>query len=277
MKNIGAGLLLGLAMAAPAMAGFEAGMKALQAQDYATALVEARQGQAAGDVRATFLVFVILSRTALRCIDAAGKPDMTRYFQLAARPVAERTQDVEAYDALYRAAAAGFPPAVVELAALESGVLGEGNRGRMVALLQPLPPEQKQALASYESIAHVMDGLGQSYASPRLFIDTWELESIMAAMKACDKQRVSGPARVVLTAITTPLHDALFLPSTVPGYERAFLIGGRWQEEWTFQACGKTVALKIDFTADGMGGAYMSSNIQAARIIGADEQGAPRQ
>jgi uncharacterized protein len=276
MMKIGVGLL-GLVMAVPAIAGFEAGLKALQARDYAAALTEARQGQAVGDARASYLVFVVLSQTALRYLDATGKPDMTKYFQLAARPVAERVQDVEAYDALYRAAAAGFLPAVAGLAALEGGVLGEGNRARIMALLQTLPPQQKQALSGYETIARRMDGLGQSFASPRLFVDTLELGEVFATLKACGARQVTSPAALVVTAITTPPHDTLYLPSTVPGYERAFLVAGQWQEEWTFQACGKTVALKIDFSADGMGGAYMRTDIQAARIIGVGEQEQPKQ
>lgn len=275
MMKIGVGLL-GLVIAVQAIAGFEAGLKALQARDYAAALREARQGQAVGDARASFLVFVVLSQTALRYADATGKPDMTKYFQLAARPLAERVQDVEAYDALYRAAAAGFLPAVVGLATLESGVLGDGNRARIAALLQTLPPQQKQAMSGYERIARRMDGLGQSYASPRLFIDTLELGEVIATLKACGARPVASPAALVGTAITTPLHDTLYLPSTVPGYERAFLVAGQWQEEWTFQACGKTVALKIDFSADGMGGAHMRTDIESARMVGAGEQEQPQ-
>lgn len=277
MKKIGVGLLLGLVVSVPAVAGFEAGLRALQAKDYAAALREARQGQAVGDARASYLVFVVLSQTALDYRDSAGKPEMDKYFQLAARPVAERAQDVEAFDALYRAAEAGFLPAVLGLAAVESGVLGDGNRGRMMALLQALPPPQKQALAGYESVARAMEGLGQSLASPRLFIDTLELERVVATMKGCGARPGAAPATLVSTAVSTPLHDTVYLPSMVRGYERAFLIAGQWQEEWTFQACGKTVALKIDFSADGIGGAHMSSNIQAARIIGPGEPGPPQQ
>ncbi|GJJ03021.1 hypothetical protein RugamoR64_35590 [Duganella rhizosphaerae] len=272
MKKTAAVLVLGLVIAVPATADFEASLKALQVHDYATALAEARQGQASGDARASYLVFMILSQTALHYLDAAGKPDMARYFQLAARPVAERALDVEAFDALYRAAATGFPPAVLGLAAMESGVVGEGNRARMLGLLQAVPPQQKQLLAGYERAGQLLDRLGQSHASPRLFIDTLELAQVMAAAKACPPGPAIQPVKLLATAISTPPHDTIYLPSTVPGYEHAFLIAGQWQEEWTFQACGKTVALKIDFSADGLGGANMRTDGQAARVIEANDR-----
>lgn len=272
MRKFAAGIMLGLVMAMPAMAGFEASMQALQVHDYPTALVEARAGQASGDVRASYLVFVILSQTALRFLDETGKPDMTRYFQLSARPVSERALDVEAFDSLYRAAATEFPPAVLALAAMECGVIGEGNRNRVTGLLQTVPQQQKQLLAGYERAAQLMNRLGQSHASPRLFIDTLELAQVMASVKACGASPAAQPARLVSTAISAPPHDTVYLPSTVAGYEHAFLVSGRWQEEWTFQACGKTVVLKIDFSADGLGGAHMSVDEQGARKIGTTDQ-----
>src|ERR1700739_645629 len=109
-----------------------------------------------------------------------------------------------------------------------------------------------------------MERLGQSYATPQLFADTLRSQEMTAALKACGMQQAAaGKAVGVATAITTPPHDPVYLPSAVAGFEHAYLIAGQWREEWTFQACGKTVLLQIAFSADGLGGATMTSSMRA--------------
>ena len=51
----------------------------------------------------------------------------------------------------------------------------------------------------------------------------------------------------------------------MPGYEKAYLMAGQWEEEWTYTGCERTAAVTVKFVADGFGGAHMRSE-QSGRI-----------
>lgn len=131
------------------------------------AIMYSRLGDRAGDVEATFFLNVSLSAGPLSQLDANGKPDQAKYQKLASRPVSERVLDVEAKDALYRAAEKNYPLAVLTLSLALGGSLGDGNRERMLALMTKIPRHTNQALKNYEKIARYMESLGQDHVPAR--------------------------------------------------------------------------------------------------------------
>ncbi|MBU0752605.1 MAG: sel1 repeat family protein [Gammaproteobacteria bacterium] len=234
------------------------------AKDLAKALALARRGAQAGDPEATFFLHVLLTAGPLGYLDAAGKPDHAKYRQLAARPVGERGSDVEARDALYWAAAKGYPLAVMSLALTLGGTVGDGNRERMLAALAKLPGHTNQALKNYEQVARHIERLGTSYTSPQLFLDSQVTQMVAGTVQTCGirdpKSAERAPlAELVAVAISKPVSGAAYLPSKVAGNERAYLLAGEWEERWTYRGCGKTADVTVRFMADGLGGAFMTS------------------
>ncbi|MES2127011.1 MAG: tetratricopeptide repeat protein [Pseudomonadota bacterium] len=237
-------------------------------KDLGKALAFARAAVQMQDPEGMFLVYVILHNDALGFTDANGRTNSVKYEQLAARTLLERTLDVEAQDNLYRAAMAGLPSALTLLAANLGGVVGEGNRAKMLALMGKLPGQKMQALQAYEGIARHMEALGPTMATPQVFVDAQKSQTIAAGLLACGTNAAAqtAPAQVVATAISKPLVDSRYLPSKVPGFEQAFLVAGNWEEDWTYTACNNKVVLHISFIADGMGGARFSSKLMGKDI-----------
>jgi len=324
-------LLSSLAFHGAALAGFDEALRAFQAKDYPAALGEARKADAAGDVRSSYLLgimlqaglgvaadpaqaaalyekaakggvvgaysklalayargagvtrdkdkalalarraaqlgdpegayvlSVVLSNDYLGYLDAAGKPDIVRYTQLAKRPIAERTLDTEARDALYWAAGKGQPQAALTLALALGATIGDGNRQKMQAIIDKMSDSGLPALQNYGRISRYMDTLGASLATPQLFVDAQMSQALAASMQACGtrdpKDAAKTPPKLVKTAVTKPVANAAYLPSKIAGYERAYMVAGQWEEAWTYSACDKTAVVTVKFAADGLGGA----------------------
>ena len=235
------------------------------AKDKDKALVYARASASIDDAEGLFLVYLFLNNGVIGYLDANGRPDMDKYKRLASRPLTERALDIEAYDALYRSAAKGHPNATMVLASLMGGVLGDSNRQKLHELSAKLPADKYPAVWNYEKISRQMNSFGQSYATPQLFKDAYTMQLIAASMKDCGantkKPDGTDQANPQLTSvsISIPLSDAVYLPSKVAGFEHAYLVAGNWEEEWKFTACGNSVAVKMKFLADGLGGASFQS------------------
>lgn len=229
------------------------------------ALAYARQSAKLGDPEGMLLVYVQLRANALNYFDASGKADAAKYDQLAKRPVSERALDQEAQDALYQAAAKGLPLAHLMLANVYGGTVGDNNNQRLLDTSAKIPGHNNKAVQGYESVIRYMAGLGSSLASPQLFVDAQKTQMLAAMLKTCSAQDAKElskfpPPKLTAIAVATPLSNAVYLPSKVPGYERAYLIEGVWEEDWTYTSCDKSVSLRVRFNADGLGGARFASN-----------------
>jgi hypothetical protein len=238
------------------------------------ALSHARLAAAAGDPEGMFLVYVALTATAFRFTDANGRTDEAKYKMLAARPLPERQLDTEARDSLYRAAQKGYPLAIVTLATTLGGTLGDGNRKKMLSLIEMVPTHRVPALKNFEKLAREMDTLGETYTTPQLFADAQRPQTMAALLKTCgvnlNKDQLADANPVLISvAISKPLADAVYLPSQVAGYEKSFLVSGTWEEEWRYKACGNTAPVIVKFKADGMGGARNESAITGKDLPGA--------
>lgn len=233
------------------------------AQDKEKALAIARAAAQHNDPHSQFLVYMFISKNHLSYLDNNGKPDREKYLQLAKRSISERALDIEAYDALYLSAQHGLPWAKSYLSVLLAGMVGLENHKKIHALLtgqyQNIP-----GLKKYQEILEAMKKLGDSNASPQLFIDAQPNQMMVASLKACDKEQLKNKEvpLIISTQITQPITNDIYLPSKVDEYEHTLLISGEWQEKWTYYICGKVVDTDVTFTADGAGGAYYTSSIK---------------
>lgn len=241
------------------------------------ALAYARQSALLGDPEGMLLLNIILKASSLSYLDANGKPDQTKYQQLSTRPLPERALDVEAQDALYRSSEKGYPLAIFTLALTFGGTVGDGNRERMLALTSMIPQHTHKGLQNYEKLARYINSLGQSLTSPQLFLDAQVSQMVAAMLKTCGLQESKeaikdAPPELTAIAIAKPLSGATYLPSTVPGFERSYLVAGEWEEDWTYRACGRTATVKVKFSADGLGGAHFFSEQKGKDIPGLSKQ-----
>ena len=246
-------------------------------KDADKALAYARRGDQLGDAEGSFFLNVILSATHLNYLDAAGKPDQAKYAKLATRAISERTVDVEARDALYRSAAKGYPLALLSLAVTFGETLGDGNRERMLATVAKIPNHTFPPLKNLEQVARHMGRLGQTYTSPKLFLDSQAPQMLAAMVKLCgirdpkETQKPSSPELAAMS-ISNPITGAEYLPTTVAGNERSYLIAGEWEESWTYRGCGQTADVTVRFKADGLGGATFSSKATPNRVDAPSEK-----
>ncbi len=247
------------------------------AKDRDKAIGYARKAASLGDPEGTFFLSVLLTNEYLSYMNANGKPDDARYFQLAKRPLSERMIDTEAQDALYWSADKGFQMAVYMLALKAAATTGDGNRKRMLGLAEKLGASAPAALQNYVKVARHMDSLGDSYTSPQLFIDTQMMQTVAGTIKTCgvreSRDEKTPMAKLVGTRISKPVSGAVYLPSRIPGYEKAYLMAGQWEEEWTYTGCERTAAVPIKFVADGFGGAHMLSEQSGKDIPGISGRG----
>lgn len=237
------------------------------------ALAYARLSAQLGDPEGMFFLYSILKATSLGYLDASGKADNAKYQQLSTRPLSERNLDIEAQDALYRSAEKGHPLAVLTLALSLGGTVGENNRDRLLELTSKIPQHTYKPLQNYEKIARYMKGLGQSLTSPQLFFDAQTSLVFAGMLKTCgmgENKDAIKAAPPELTAITVakPLNGATYLPTKVSGQERAYLVAGEWEEDWTYKGCDKIATVRVRFVADGLGGARFFSEQSGKDIPG---------
>jgi TPR repeat protein len=241
------------------------------------ALSYARLSAQLGDPEGMFFLYSILKATSLGYLDANGKADNAKYQQLSARLLSERSLDIEAQDALYRSAEKGHPLAVLTLALALGGTVGENNRERILELTSKIPQHTYKPLQNYERIARHINGLGQSLTSPQLFFDAQASQIFAGMLKTCGMQENKDAIKATppeLTAITVakPLSGATYLPTKVGGQERAYLVAGEWEEDWTYKGCDKIATVRVRFVADGLGGARFFSEQSGKDIPGLMKQ-----
>jgi len=240
-------------------------------KDEEKAFAYARVASRLGDTEGSFFFYVLSTAGPLSYL-TNGKPDEVKYQRLATRPVSERTLEIEARDALYHSAEKGYPIAYSTLALMLGATLGDGNRERMLANIAKNPTNQMPALQNYEKISRYLDKLGQSYVTPQLFIDAQASQMVAAMIQTCGPREkgTTPPTPPELTAISIakPLSGATYLPSSVAGYEHAYLISGEWEENWTYRGCGRDATVRVKFVADGLGGASIVSKQSGKDILG---------
>lgn len=233
-------------------------------KDLKKALVYARRGAQLGDPGSRLLVFIILTNGPLSTTDEFGREDREKYQKLARRPISERELDIEARDALYRAAAENYSAAELALFELLLRAPGENNRRRAQALYQQLPSAGSavilKSMPDIMQFVSQIEKLGSTYTSMKLLYDAQVSATVAGMVQTCgilrpEEVKKTPFAKLIAMSISSPPTHLVFLPSRVPGNESVFLIDGEWEERWTYIGCGKTATIPIKFKADGMGGA----------------------
>lgn len=272
-------LLLAPVVAAPVLADYDKGMQALGRGDVATGLRELRTAAEAGDQRAfaplaraqliaagvadaQYVVYAAtVSLPELNYVDAKGKPDAQRYKALAARPITDREDEMTAYDMLGKAAQQNHAEASIALAGYYADNVGDGNRGRSIALLDKAvkrPPVFDELRKRLDGI----EALGPTLATVRIFDDAVAAGRLAAVAAAAEKDRTKKDCTAVKPLKVQrlgPIEKAVWLPLAVPEMRQSYLMQGNWREIWTFDVCGAETGVILTFTADGLGGATVAA------------------
>jgi hypothetical protein len=291
-------LLAAVLVATPAFANYEKGMQALGRGDVAAGLRELRAAAEAGDQRAfaplarahlisaksvqdlraarawgekaagagvadaQYVVYAAtVSLPELNYVDAQGKLDAQRYKALAARPIAEREDEMTAYDMLGKAAQQNHAEATLALAGYYADNVGDGNRGRSMALLDKAarrPPVMEDLRKRLGEI----DAFGPTLATVRFFDDAVAAGRPAALAAAAEKDRSKRDCTTVKPLKVQrlgPIEKAVWLPLAASEMRQSYLMQGNWREIWTFDVCGAETGVILTFTADGLGGATVAA------------------
>jgi len=194
-----------------------------------------------------------------------GKPNTSKYFQLAKRPAGERLLEIEGYDYLALAARLGHPTARVSLGAFYADNVGEENNQKSLSILQSIP-SLPPFLEGYKHRLLELQKLGTTLATVKLIRDA-QITAMMATYaranqwgKEKSEQCPAEKIKLQKMALSKPLTAAEYLPLAEPGMKTAYLMRGAWEETWTYDVCGREVATQIAFQADGFGGAYFQAS-----------------
>jgi hypothetical protein len=190
-----------------------------------------------------------------------GKVDGEAYKRLAARPMKDRQEQVEAIEGLGAAAGRNNIAAGILLAGYFHDTVAPRNvsrTGAMAALLRRLG-ESGPLVERFAREADAVAKVGPTKASVRAFMDTYS--QALATARAGYAAQTGGKAceKPELKKVSSgDVHGAEYLPLRGNLVEDSFLVKGEWAESWVFQACGEEVPLKVNFVADGWGGATSS-------------------
>lgn len=239
------------------------------AQDSAQARHWAEQAVTAGESGAHFDYYAIhTADPRFRWLGKDGKPDIAKYNALAARPAAERQDDVRALQHLAAGAAAGDPRARMTLGVVHFETVGRDSIARARAAFAAsggkLPPPYDRLPRVLAEIA----GRGPTQASGKSFLDAAKagLMQVQIMMMKKDREaKLTSCRDIGLPRVesSSPVQDAVHLPLQDKALADAYLLSGHWTERWTYTACAVDYPVKVLFAADGLGGARFS--IEEAR------------
>lgn len=219
----------------------------------------ARRAWKAGSPAGAFMYYVVFTQDPRYSYLRDGVADKAKYAALAAMPVSERGDQIEAYEALADAIRGGHVKALAVALAYLVESSAPGNIDRILGaagLLQKYGEQIPPRLLPLLKIAQETKGLGTTYASPAAFKDAYSNAVVLAAVEfkrmaknGCDVEKIR------LASIgADPVFGAEYLPMQKP-LVNTYLVRGNWNETWIFSGCDTSVPLRVAFTADGWSGA----------------------
>lgn len=224
----------------------------------------ARKALSKGDQRSGFyLAKAYLADPNNRYI-VDGKADHAKYEALAKRTLMQRTEHIEALEALAGSAQAEFVPAKLLLATLFYEQSGGAPAERVAQLLKDvteLPPIYQTLKKNTEFVI----ALGPSHASPKLLSDAM-MTALMGALGQAQSKDIAAckDVKPVKISNVTPLQDVDWLPLKHPLIANSYPLKGHWTEDWTMMLCGSSYTVHMQFQADGLGGAYHMTQAKPA-------------
>lgn len=189
-----------------------------------------------------------------------GFTDKLRYDTLAKQPLSGRTDQIESINGLSAAMGSGLVSSYVAALGYLLQTVAPSNMKRAVnvaTLVQSSGNRVPEYLMPAMKIAAMSVKMGATHTSPMVFSETVKTVFPAAATKITRSKQVEcqatdvQPKRLVASAISSPVY----LPVKVGALVDTYLISGTWTETWTLAGCGAEVDIKINFTADGWGGA----------------------
>jgi TPR repeat protein len=217
-----------------------------------------RKAIAGGDLRAGFLLWQAYQLDPANQYLVNGQVDRQRYQQLGRRSVAQRAEQSEAIDALAAAAASGYDPARLSLAALLIEKNGASSMHQVGVLLADLP-DLPANFQKYRALAQQTEALGPTRASPTLIATALPAVNAALVKDASRTSKTSASAckdfRLLAISNVSTLRNATWLPLKQPLVADSYPLSGTWQEQWQVHFCGSERKLQLRFEADGMGGA----------------------
>ncbi|HET8746012.1 MAG TPA: hypothetical protein VFM98_10430 [Ramlibacter sp.] len=228
------------------------------------ARVFARWALSRGEPAGGLMLFLAFQNDPANQFLREGRVDAQAYARLAARSLAQRREQVDAIEGLGFAAGKGHPAAGPLLAAYFHDTVAPRNVARLGALTALLIRNGEHS-PTIERFAREADAIARdaagTKASPRAFFGAWG--DALAAARQGYRAQSGGKAcqDVQLKSVSaTELQGAEFLPLTGTLVAESYLVRGQWSEFWSFRACGEEVPVKVDFAADGWGGATSSAS-----------------
>lgn len=218
----------------------------------------ARRSLAAGEPAGGYMLYVAYTTDPANGFLRDGQVDLEAYRRLAARPVGERAEQVEAIDALAFASMKGHLNAGLALATHLSETVAPRNieRVRGLATLYLRNGEKNPAFQRLHDHATQVLQAGPTKASLRAFADAYR--GAGAAAAAGYVQRNAGQTCASFTPKvleSTEIQNAEYLPLANKSLADSYLVRGKWVEMWNLTGCGQDVLVKVEFEADGWGGA----------------------
>jgi|SRR5450830_70570 len=227
--------------------------------NFAEARTWTRKAIAGGDQRAGYGLWQAYTLDPANQFMVNGKADDRKYNAIARRSIGERSDQIEAIDGLAGSAAAGYLPARLMLATLLLEQSGAGTTKQIRTLLDGVPnlPSDYQ---KYLALAQQVDTLGPTRAAPKVVADA--IPTVMTGA-ALASERAGTPNatqckdfRLMAIKDVSKVADAVWLPLTQPLVTGTYPIKGTWTEDWHVFFCGAERTIQMQFTVDGMGGAY---------------------
>ncbi|HOI83541.1 MAG TPA: hypothetical protein PKW30_04480 [Campylobacterales bacterium] len=233
-------------------------------KDIQKARALARESAQAGNAEGMYLVFTAFSSDPEFSFLENGKVDYQKYETLRKRSIKDRALDIEAYDMLMRSARKNYGLAILILGVAYYESIGENNNKKALNIARAIGP----SMPMFEQIRQkleLVNKLGDTRATFKLLVDA-QPNAMMAAMvnvygiSKADKCEAKNVKLVKVNKIGE-VEGAEYLPLKEAGMEKVFLISGKWQENWTYDVCGKETVVPMEFTADGNKGAYFKTQL----------------
>lgn len=220
----------------------------------------AKAAMQAGEPGGGLMLFLAFASDPANQFMRDGKVDPEAYRRLAARPLAQRQDQVDAIEGLgfaagrnHRAAgvlAAGYfhdtvaPRNVARTGAMASLLMRTGERH---PLLERYAREADLALRAAAETKTSLRSLFETYRQAEAVARS-AYQAQAGAGKTCDKPQLKSVS-------AGEIRGAEYLPLQGTVVKDSYLVKGEWTEFWTFAACGEEVPVAVNFAADGWGGA----------------------
>jgi len=218
-----------------------------------------RSALAAGEPTGGLMLYLAFQADPANRYLRDGKPDPEAYAKLAARPIAQRQEQIDAIEGLGNAAGKNNVAAGVLLAGYFHQTVAPRNVSRVGALAALLGRngEHSPIIERYAREADAIAKTGHdTKTSVRNFFETYQQAVPVARNAYAAQSGGKSCAKPELKSLSSgEIQGAEFLPLQGTLVKDSYLVRGQWTEYWTFQACDQEVPLKVTFAADGWGGA----------------------